>query len=54
VREPLGGAHRNKEQACSSLKQAITRALDELTGVPTDVLLEKRYQKARKIGFHLF
>ncbi len=54
VAEPLGGAHRNAEQATTSLKQAIVRALGELEGVPVDALLEARYQKFRRIGAHLF
>jgi len=54
VPEPLGGAHRNPEQAAASLKQTIVRALTELDGVPTDTLLEARYEKFRRIGSHLF
>ncbi len=54
IAEPLGGAHRNREHTATNLKHTLTKALDELVGVPTDVLLEARYQKARKFGFHLF
>jgi acetyl-CoA carboxylase carboxyl transferase subunit alpha len=54
VPEPLGGAHRNPEQAATSLKQAIVRALDELAGVPVESLLEARYEKFRRIGAHLY
>jgi acetyl-CoA carboxylase carboxyl transferase subunit alpha len=54
VQEPLGGAHRNSDQTATSLKQAILRALDDLTGVPVDVLLRLRYEKYRRIGAHLF
>jgi acetyl-CoA carboxylase carboxyl transferase subunit alpha len=54
VPEPLGGAHRNPEQAASSLKQAILRGLDELAGVPVESVLEARYRKFRRIGAHLF
>ena len=54
VQEPLGGAHRNADQAATSLKQAILRVLDELEGVPIDVLLRLRFEKYRRIGAHLF
>jgi len=53
VSEPLGGAHRDRAVAAESLSASICRALDELTRVPTDVLLEHRYQKFRSIGRHL-
>jgi acetyl-CoA carboxylase carboxyl transferase subunit alpha len=54
IPEPLGGAHRNPEQAAASLKQAIVRALSELEGVPIETVLEARYEKFRRIGAHLF
>jgi acetyl-CoA carboxylase carboxyl transferase subunit alpha len=54
VLEPLGGAHRNPDQAATSLKQAILRALDDLVGVPADVLLRLRHEKYRRIGAHLY
>ena len=54
VAEPMGGAHRNPDLAATSLKQTILRALDELVGVPTDVLLRLRFEKFRRIGAHLF
>jgi acetyl-CoA carboxylase carboxyl transferase subunit alpha len=54
IPEPLGGAHRNPEQAAASLRQAIVRALDELADVPVETLLDARYEKFRRIGAHLF
>ncbi len=54
VEEPLGGAHRNPEHAATALKQALVRALRDLAGVPTDVLLDHRYRKYRRIGQHMF
>ena len=53
VPEPLGGAHRNPKEMGDTLKATIVRALDELTSIPTDRLLEKRYEKYRKIGYFL-
>ena len=54
VPEPLGGAHRNPEQAATSLRHAIVKALADLDGVPIEALLEARYEKFRRIGAHLF
>ena len=53
VKEPLGGAHRDRKAAAASLSAAICGALDDLTRVPTDTLLEHRYRKFRSIGSHL-
>lgn len=53
VKEPLGGAHRDRKTAAAALSSAICQALDELSRVPTDVLLEHRYRKFRSIGSHL-
>ena len=50
IPEPLGGAHRNYQQAADNLKAALTKHLEELKQIPTENLLEKRYQKFRKIG----
>ncbi len=54
VDEPMGGAHRNPQHAAATVKQALERALRELSGVPIDLLLEQRYRKFRAIGSHLF
>lgn len=50
ITEPLGGAHRNYEIAANNLKAALLKNLDELKQLPTDDLLELRYQKFRNIG----
>lgn len=50
IPEPPGGAHRNHHQAAETLKTALIRNLSELQHLPTDTLLEKRYQKFRNIG----
>ena len=54
IQEPTLGAHWGPARAATSLKQAIQRALNELVDVPTDVLLEARYNKFRRMGEHLF
>jgi acetyl-CoA carboxylase carboxyl transferase subunit alpha len=48
--EPLGGAHRNHEQAAASVKTAILTHLRELAAMPVDKLLAARYAKFRRIG----
>jgi acetyl-CoA carboxylase carboxyl transferase subunit alpha len=50
VREPIGGAHRNPEQAIGILKRVIRRRIKELTQLSVDELMEKRYEKYRPIG----
>ncbi len=50
VSEPLGGAHRDHRQTAIFLKVALMRAMRELTALPMDQLLERRYEKFRRIG----
>ncbi len=45
VKEPLGGAHRDTKAVMESLKQRWTDMLSELVHLPTDVLINNRYQK---------
>jgi acetyl-CoA carboxylase carboxyl transferase subunit alpha len=50
ISEPLGGAHQNKTEAAAAVKAAILAHLAELQALPTDELLERRYQRYRTIG----
>ena len=50
VPEPLGGAHRNPEQAAENLKAEITRQLDELSKLTPAELKAQRYEKFRAYG----
>ncbi len=50
VPEPLGGAHRNYQQAASNLKEALLENLADLKPLAVEELLERRYQKFRAIG----
>ena len=50
ILEPLGGAHRDFEITATNLKEAVNRALAELTELPRKELPELRYQKFRKMG----
>ena len=50
IPEPLGGAHRDPRQMGNMLKAYLLRYLRELTQLTIPELLEKRYQKFRKMG----
>jgi len=50
IPEPPGGAHKDIEQTAINIKQAITNNLSELKNIPLQKLLERRYEKYRKIG----
>ncbi len=50
VREPEGGAHDEWDRAAELLKDALERHLAELRATPLDTLLERRYEKYRKMG----
>ena len=50
VDEPLGGAHRQIEQALDSLSAELRRQLDELHGLPTAELQADRREKYVTIG----
>jgi len=53
IPEPLGGAHRNPAEMGQILKAALVKYLDELIAQPIDRLLEKRYEKHRRIGYFM-
>ncbi len=50
IKEPLGGAHRNYAQAADALKGNLTIALDKLTSLSTEELLERRYKRLMSYG----
>ena len=50
IDEPLGGAHRNIDQAAETIKQALTSNLDELLFMDIDKLLEQRYERLTRFG----
>ena len=50
IKEPLGGAHTNYEETANNMKNAITKALDELSKLSIDKLREERYSKFRAMG----
>lgn len=50
IPEPNGGAHRNFLATAKEVSLSIQKNLKELLSLPADELMEKRYQKFRKIG----
>ena len=50
VKEPAGGAHRDFSAAAANLKKAIINSISGLRSLSTEELVEKRYDKFRKMG----
>ena len=50
IEEPYGGAHTDHKAMAASIENAIAESLDELTRLDTEELLERRYQKYRRMG----
>jgi acetyl-CoA carboxylase carboxyl transferase subunit alpha len=50
VPEPLGGAHRDHRGAAAAVKSYLIRSLREIAEAPRSGLLDRRYDKYRKIG----
>ena len=50
IREPEGGAHRDYDSAAANLAEALRRNLEQLSQIPITELLEKRYDKFRRLG----
>jgi acetyl-CoA carboxylase carboxyl transferase subunit alpha len=46
----MGGAHKNPAEMAANLKEALIRNLKPLLDIPSDRLLEERYQKFRIMG----
>jgi acetyl-CoA carboxylase carboxyl transferase subunit alpha len=50
IPEPLGGAHRDHREMANTLKSYLLRYLRELRELPADVLIQRRYEKFRRMG----
>ena len=50
ISEPLGGAHRDIDGMARILKSALLETLDGVAGIPTDRLLEQRYERLSRFG----
>jgi acetyl-CoA carboxylase carboxyl transferase subunit alpha len=53
VKEPLGGAHRDYDEAAKYLEEALRRNLDEIKKIDINLLVEMRYKKFRGMGVFL-
>ncbi|MCD6117272.1 acetyl-CoA carboxylase carboxyltransferase subunit alpha [bacterium] len=51
IKEPVGGAHRNYDEAARLVKINIIDALNDLLLIPPDELIEQRLEKYGKMGF---
>jgi acetyl-CoA carboxylase carboxyl transferase subunit alpha len=52
VKEPIGGAHSNPEEAAKLLKKQIKKAIAELQELSPDELIESRIEKYSKMGVY--
>jgi len=52
IPEPPGGAHRDPDEAAQNLKTHLISIVLELTRMSESEILDKRYEKYRKIGFY--
>jgi len=50
IPEPIGGAHRDPEQAAANLERWIIEQLIELREINPDMLIEQRYARFRHMG----
>ena len=50
IAEPIGGAHRDHEAMAENLKESLLNTLNQLLELPTDQLLNDRYERLMKFG----
>ena len=50
IEEPLGGAHRNPDQAAQNLKKSIIKNLSDLKSQPLSSLLDSRFNRLMSYG----
>ena len=50
IKEPLGGAHRNYDQASLKIKDSIIKNLDRINQIPLNQLVEQRYERLMSYG----
>jgi acetyl-CoA carboxylase carboxyl transferase subunit alpha len=51
IREPLGGAHWNYDEAAANLKGYIKPIIEELKQIPPEERIKQRIEKFNKMGF---
>jgi acetyl-CoA carboxylase carboxyl transferase subunit alpha len=52
IKEPLGGAHRDPQAMCDSVREALLRHLNELQAQPLEQLLATRQKRLRDYGVY--
>ena len=50
IKEPLGGAHRDYDQAADAIRKALVKQLDELKTLEVEALVERRYDRLMSYG----
>lgn len=50
IPEPIGGAQNNHQQMAENITEYLSSALNLISNLDTDTLLDRRYEKFRKIG----
>src|SRR5438046_1692498 len=50
IAEPCGGAHRDPSVAANSIKESLSRHLNDICGMETGKMLDLRYEKYRRMG----
>ena len=50
IKEPLGGAHRDYDQAADAIRKALVKQLDELKALEVEALVERRYDRLMSYG----
>src|SRR5437764_15187998 len=50
IPEPEGGAHRDYDSIAANVGRALRQAVEQVSEIPIAELLEKRYQKFRRLG----
>jgi acetyl-CoA carboxylase carboxyl transferase subunit alpha len=53
IPEPLGGAHKNHEEAAATLKTALLEELNNLLKIKPDKLVEQRVEKFAQMGKYI-
>lgn len=53
IPEPSGAAHKDPKKTASTMKSFLLKYLHQLKTIPTDKLIEDRYNRYRKIGKYL-
>jgi acetyl-CoA carboxylase carboxyl transferase subunit alpha len=52
IKEPLGGAHTDREKTYKAVEMAIKKAYKELSGLSTEKLIEQRMDKYANMGVY--